>query len=256
MFCCLRCWWGSYHAWAKWGCFLASAKGIWCGACTIPTAPLFGLSFVCHAVVGTGGGKCKCTFFAFFFFALFTLSHFFALFALFCTFFCTCFHCPVRVVFALLMSVTQPEAGAQVHTNDEEEENEPDLLENDSDDDEPKAKKAKTSLNYGAKTTPASRARPYPPSTFEPRGESMWCVACQKPVDYKRKSVADAHLKTPAHKAKAKCKKKVGSKWRNAETKSTILLHSIRIYRYGAPESKGVLRTTSLVSMLRLERIV
>ena len=42
--------------------------------------------------------------------------HFFA-------FFCTCFHCPVRVVFALLMSVTQPEAGAQVHTNDEEEEN-------------------------------------------------------------------------------------------------------------------------------------
>ena len=150
------------------------------------------------------------------------------------------------------MSVTRPEAGAQVHTN---EENEPDLLENDSDDDEPKAKKAKTSLNYGAKTTLAPRARQYPPSTFEPRGESMWCVACQKPVDYKRKSLADAHLKTSAHKAKAKCKK-VGSKWRNAETKSTILLHSIRIYRYGAPESKGVLRTTSLVSMLRLERIV
>ena len=133
------------------------------------------------------------------------------------------------------MSVTQPEAGAQVHTNDEEEENEPDLLENDSDDDEPKPKKAKMSLNYGAKTTPASRARQYPPGTFEPHGESMWCVACQKPVDYKRKSVADAHLKIPAHKAKAKCKKKVGSKWRNAETKSTILLHSIRIYRYGAP---------------------
>ena len=106
------------------------------------------------------------------------------------------------------MSMTQPEAGAQAHTNDEEEENEPDLLESDSDDDEPKAKKSKTSLNYGAKTTPASRARQYPPGTFEPRGESMWCMACQKPVDYKRKSVADAHLKTPAHKAKAKCKKK------------------------------------------------
>ena len=200
-----------------------------------------------------GGGGVQMHFFAFF--SLFTLSLFLH-FLHFPPFFCTCFHCPVRVVFALLMFVMQPKASAQVHTNDEEEENEPDLLENDSDDDEPKAKKAKTSLNYGAKTTPASRAWQYPPGTFEPCGESMWCVACQKPVESKQKSVADAHLKTPAHKAKAKCKKKVGSKWRNAETKSTILLHSIRIYGYVAPKSKGVLTTTSLVSMLRLERIV
>ena len=69
-----------------------------------------------------GGGECKCSFLHFF--ALFTLSHFLH-FLHFFAFFCTCFHCPVRVVFALLMSVTQPEAGAQVHTNDEEEENEP-----------------------------------------------------------------------------------------------------------------------------------
>ena len=71
---------------------------------------------------GRGGKKCKCTFLHFF--ALFTLSHFLH-FLHFFAFFCTCFHCPVRVVFALLMYVTQPEAGAQVHTNDEEEENEP-----------------------------------------------------------------------------------------------------------------------------------
>ena len=205
-------------------------------------------------IMGRGGGEVQMHFFAFF--LHFPISNHFLHFLHFFVFFCTCFHCPVRVAFALLMSVTQPEAGAQVHTNDEEEENEPDLLENDSDDDEPKAKKVKTSLNYGAKTTSASRAWQYPPGTFEPSGESMWCVACQKPVDYKRKSVADAHSKTPAHKAKAECKKKVGSKWRNAETKGTILLHNIRIYRYGAPESKGVLTTTSLVSMLRLERIV
>ena len=82
--------------------------------------------------------------FFFHFFALFTLSHFLH-FLHFFAFFCTCFHCPVTVVFAFLMSVTQPEAGAQAHTNDEEEENEPDLLESDSDDDEPKAKKSKTS---------------------------------------------------------------------------------------------------------------
>ena len=134
------------------------------------------------------------------FFAFFCPFHFEPFFALVST--------ALSELFSLLMSVTQPEAGAQAHTNDEEEENEPNLLENDSDDDEPKAKKSKTSLNYRAKTTPASRARQYPPGTFEPRGETMWCMACQKPVDYKRKSVADAHLKTPAHKAKAKCKKK------------------------------------------------
>ena len=35
-------------------------------------------------------------------------------------------------------------------------------------------RKKKVRLNYGSKTTPASRARQYPPGTFEVRADSMW----------------------------------------------------------------------------------
>ena len=77
---------------------------------------------------------------------------------------------------------------------DDEGDDEPDLEEPE----EPEKKKVK--LNYGAKTTPASRARQYPSSTFEVRGDCMWCCACQKPVCHTRKSIADQHLDRPSHK--------------------------------------------------------
>ena len=133
-------------------------------------------------------------------------------FASFLHFFCTCTAlCPITAICTLLMFVTWSEVAKVVEfAKDEDEDREPNLLGSGSDmhDDEPRAKKTKLSLNYGAKTTPASRAWQYPPCTFEPRSDCMWCVACQNLVDYKRKCVAGAHMKAPKHQAKANRKKK------------------------------------------------
>ena len=135
----------------------------------------------------------------------------FCIFCIFFAFFCICF-----AFGFLLMSqsmdkfvsrgVANDVAADVDHTpklTDGEGDSEPDLEEPE----EPEKKKVK--LNYGAKTTPAPRARQYPSGTFEVRGDCMWCCACQKPVCHTRKSTADQHLSRPSHKKKEKAMQKV-----------------------------------------------
>ena len=138
-----------------------------------------------------------------FFFAFFCITRsqwFFAYFAFFLHFFCICF-----AFRFLLMSQSMDkfvscgvanDAAADVDDTpkliDGEGDSEPDLEEPE----EPEKKKVK--LNYGAKATPASRARQYLSGIFEVRGDCMWCCVCQKAVCHTRKNTADQQLARPS----------------------------------------------------------
>ena len=151
------------------------------------------------------GGKKANAFFSFF--CISRSQWFFAFFAFFCICFAFSFLLMSQSMDKFVSRGVANDAAADVddtpELHDGEGDNEPDLEEPE----EPEKKKVK--LNYGAKTTPASRARQYPSGTFEVQGDCMWCCACQKPVCHTRKSIADQHLDRPSHKKKEKAMQKV-----------------------------------------------
>ena len=107
----------------------------------------------------------------------------FCIFCIFFAFFCICF-----AFSFLLMSQSMDKFVSRGVANDRaaDVDDTPELTDGEGDSEpdfekpkEPERKKVK--LNYGARTTPASRARQYLSGTFEVRGDCMWCCACQKP---------------------------------------------------------------------------
>ena len=66
-----------------------------------------------------------------------------------------------------------------------------------------KGKGKKRKWKRGSTMTAAKRALQFP-EVMEVRGESMWCIACECPVNFNEKCIASQHCRSEKHKANAK----------------------------------------------------
>ena len=190
-----------------------------------------------------------------FFSLIFFTFHFEPFFCTFCTFlqfFCTCVHCPVRVVFALLMSVTQPE-DAVFHPSVEEQLK--------------KYKDPKSARSFLSRA--AGRAVAHIDAVIS-RASEQWEFYKQVRIlnptklpdlDHDLKNLTALQFPMDDAEFRAQWHTYCRVENHSIDSPSALALFWANQVQSGVmPKpralSKGGLRTTSLVSMLRLERIV